>query len=58
MSFFCHFQGISQLPLVTLALLDRFRKITLWLDHGLRGQESARAFAKKLGEKRCHYIRF
>lgn len=56
-----HFQnrfvGISQLPLATMAFLESFRKIILWLDNGVKGAESARAFARKLGEKRCHLIR-
>ena len=41
-----------------MAFLESFRKITLWLGHGVQGTESARAFARKLGEKRCHLIRF
>ena len=61
--FFCFFlanfrpPGISQLPQATLAYLEPFRRISLWLDQGGRGWESARLFAKKLGEKRCHFVR-
>ncbi|XP_057372006.1 twinkle mtDNA helicase-like [Daphnia carinata] len=53
----CLPSGISNLPLATLAFLESFRKITLWLDNGVQGAESARVFARKLGEKRCHFIR-
>lgn len=49
--------GISHLPLTTLALLEPFKKITLWLDHGAQGDEAARLFARKLNEKRCNFIR-
>lgn len=53
----CAPAGISQLPQATLAYLEPFRRISLWLDQGGRGWESARLFAKKLGEKRCHFVR-
>ncbi len=41
-----------------MAFLESFRKITLWLGHGVQGTDCARAFARKLGEKRCHLIRY
>ncbi|XP_046460713.1 twinkle mtDNA helicase-like [Daphnia pulex] len=53
----CLPSGISNLPLATMAFLESFRKITLWLGHGVQGTDCARAFARKLGEKRCHLIR-
>uniref|UniRef100_A0A0P6GQX8 DNA 5'-3' helicase n=1 Tax=Daphnia magna TaxID=35525 RepID=A0A0P6GQX8_9CRUS len=53
----CLPSGISNLPLATMAFLESFRKITLWLGHGVQGADCARAFARKLGEKRCRLIR-
>lgn len=45
--------GASSLPPDVLPMLERFKKIYLWLDDDVAGQEGARQFANKLGIQRC-----
>jgi twinkle protein len=45
--------GARSLPPVLLSWLERFRRIYLWLDDDIPGQEGARQFAHKLGLQRC-----
>ncbi|MDP2436558.1 MAG: bifunctional DNA primase/helicase, partial [archaeon] len=45
--------GARSLPVQLLPLLERFRKIYLWMDDDVAGHEGARIFAQKLGIGRC-----
>ncbi|KAI9483413.1 MAG: P-loop containing nucleoside triphosphate hydrolase protein [Benjaminiella poitrasii] len=45
-----------QLQESVLPLLDRFKKIYLWMDDDVNGQIAAERFARKLGEHRCQLI--
>ena len=45
--------GARSLPVQLLPLLERFKKIYLWMDDDVAGQEGARLFAQKLGIGRC-----
>lgn len=45
--------GASSLPVSVVKMLERFKKIYLWMDDDIPGQQGARQFAKKLGRKRC-----
>ncbi|XP_064480611.1 twinkle mtDNA helicase-like [Ornithodoros turicata] len=49
--------GTSSLPLEALPLFEQFRKITIWFGNKVQDWESAKTFSRKLGEKRCFYIR-
>ncbi|CAN7998878.1 unnamed protein product [Ixodes hexagonus] len=49
--------GTSHLPLEVLPLFEQFHKITIWFGNKLHDWESVKMFSRKLGEKRCHYIR-
>lgn len=49
--------GASSLPMELLPMLERFKKIYLWMDDDIPGQEGARQFSKKLGRKRCLSVR-
>ncbi|EEC08592.1 twinkle protein, putative [Ixodes scapularis] len=49
--------GTSHLPLEVLPLFEQFHKITVWFGNKLHDWESVKMFSRKLGEKRCHYIR-
>lgn len=49
--------GTSSLPLEALPLFEQFKKITIWFGNKLQDWESAKTFSRKLGEKRCYYIR-
>jgi len=53
----CLPDGMSQLPLQVLPLLENFSNIVLWFGTGLLSWEYAECFAKKLGVKRCKLIR-
>lgn len=50
-------RGISTLPQEALPLLEGFEKITLWFDNSVPAFESAKTFAKKLGESRTCIVR-
>lgn len=45
--------GAKSLPPDLVQLLERFKRIYLWLDDDVPGQEGATAFARKLGVARC-----
>lgn len=45
--------GARSLPVTLLPLLERFKRIYLWMDDDVPGQEGARIFAQKLGIGRC-----
>ena len=49
--------GCRSLPLDVLPLLEDFDTIFLWCDSDAAGQEGAEDFAKKLGLKRCRFVR-
>lgn len=48
--------GARSLPPVLLSWLERFKRIYLWLDDDIPGQEGARQFAHKLGVQRCSLV--
>ena len=37
-------------------MLERFKKIYLWMDHDGPGQEGAKQFAQKIGLNRCYVV--
>lgn len=49
--------GLLQLPQYVLPTLERFNKLILWFGNDYVAWDTARNFAKKLGEKRCLFIR-
>ncbi|GLD98782.1 hypothetical protein PINS_up007500 [Pythium insidiosum] len=49
--------GCQSLPPAVLPLLERFKKIYLWLDNDAAGQASVDKFAAKLGVARCVIVR-
>lgn len=48
--------GARSLPVDLLPFFERFRRIYLWLDDDVPGQEGAAAFSSKLGVGRCHIV--
>lgn len=53
----CLPNGLLQLPQYVLPTLERFNKLILWFGNDFVAWDGARNFAKKLGEKRCLFIR-
>lgn len=53
----CLPNGLLQLPQYVLPALERFSKLILWFGNDFVAWDTARNFAKKLGEKRCLFIR-
>ncbi|TMW66541.1 hypothetical protein Poli38472_004306 [Pythium oligandrum] len=49
--------GCQSLPPNVLPLLERFKKIYLWMDNDAPGQASVEKFATKLGITRCFIVR-
>lgn len=49
--------GLSHLPQNILPTLERFSKLVLWFGNDVSSWDIARSFSKKLGEKRCMFIR-
>lgn len=49
--------GCQSLPPSVLPLLERFKKIYLWMDNDAAGQASVEKFASKLGVARCYIVR-
>lgn len=49
--------GFSHLPLTVLPNFEKFSKIILWFGNDVVAWDTARNFAKKLGEKRCYFVR-
>ena len=48
--------GCRSLPVQVLPLLERFKKIYLWMDNDQPGREGAEKFAKKLGMNRTYIV--
>lgn len=53
----CLPNGLLQLPQYVLPALERFSKLILWFGNDFIAWNTAKSFAKKLGEKRCLFIR-
>lgn len=49
--------GCQSLPPSVLPLLERFKKIYLWMDNDASGQANVEKFASKLGVTRCYIVR-
>lgn len=49
--------GFTNLPQTVLPSFEKFTKITLWFGNDVDAWDTARNFAKKLGEKRCYFVR-
>ncbi|XP_031631440.1 twinkle protein, mitochondrial [Contarinia nasturtii] len=49
--------GFKTLPQECLPLFESYAKLILWFDYNSVGWDMAKMFAKKLDEKRCHFIR-
>jgi twinkle protein len=49
--------GCSSLPPQLLPMMERFKKIILWMDDDAPGQAGAESFTQKLGAGRCHIVR-
>ncbi|KAI4471863.1 t7-like mitochondrial dna helicase [Holotrichia oblita] len=53
----CLPNGLLNLPQYVLPSFERFNKLILWFGSDVESWDVARNFAKKLGEKRCYFIR-
>lgn len=53
----CLPSGLLHLPQYVLPTFERFNKLVLWFGNDFQSWDAARNFAKKLGEKRCYFIR-
>lgn len=53
----CLPHGFKSLPQECLPVLEKFQKLILWFDYNSVGWDIAKNFAKKLDEKRCHFVR-
>lgn len=49
--------GANCLPLDIIEKLERFKKIYIWMDDDVVGQEGAERFATKLGRDRCFVVK-
>lgn len=49
--------GCQSLPPSVLPLLERFKRIYLWMDNDASGQANVEKFAAKLGRTRCYIVR-
>lgn len=49
--------GCQSLPPSVLPLLERFKKIYLWMDNDASGQANVEKFASKIGVTRCYIVR-
>ncbi|KAG1707253.1 hypothetical protein DVH05_026447 [Phytophthora capsici] len=49
--------GCQSLPPSVLPLLERFKRIYLWMDNDASGQSNVEKFAAKLGMARCYIVR-
>ncbi|RLN94318.1 hypothetical protein BBJ28_00026177, partial [Nothophytophthora sp. Chile5] len=49
--------GCQSLPPSVLPLLERFKRIYLWMDNDASGQANVEKFASKLGMTRCYIVR-
>ncbi|KAI9295706.1 P-loop containing nucleoside triphosphate hydrolase protein [Neoconidiobolus thromboides FSU 785] len=50
-------KNIYQLPIEYMPLLARFKRIYLWFDGDVQGQNAAQLFARKLGFDRCYLVK-
>lgn len=57
-SIVCLPNGLVQLPQHILPSLERFSKLILWFGNDVASWDTARNFAKKLGEQRCLFVRY
>lgn len=48
--------GCRHLPVQLLPLLEKFKRIYLWMDDDRPGQEGADLFGNKLGKSRCYVV--
>lgn len=53
----CLPHGFKMLPQECLPVLEPYQKLILWFEYDAAGWDMAKNFAKKLDEKRCHFIR-
>lgn len=53
----CLPNGVRNLPISVLPTLEKYNKLILWFGNSIESLGAARHFAKKLGEKRCYFIR-
>lgn len=53
----CLPNGVHNLSQYILPSLEKFKKLILWLGNDMKSWDSARHFSKKLGQKRCQFIR-
>ena len=49
--------GLKNIPQQILPSLEAYKKLILWFGNDEPSWDTARHFAKKLDEKRCHFIR-
>ncbi|OWY95358.1 Twinkle protein, partial [Phytophthora megakarya] len=49
--------GCQSLPPSVLPLLERFKRIYLWMDNDASGQSNVEKFAAKVGMTRCYIVR-
>ncbi|XP_001604051.2 twinkle protein, mitochondrial [Nasonia vitripennis] len=49
--------GLQNIPQQILPNLESYKKLILWFGNDEPSWDSARHFAKKLDEKRCHFVR-
>lgn len=49
--------GLQNIPQQILPSLETYKKFILWFGNDEPGWDTARHFAKKLDEKRCHFVR-
>lgn len=49
--------GLQQMPQQILPSLENYKKLILWFGNDEPSWDTARNFAKKLNEKRCHFVR-
>ena len=54
----CLPNGLTNLSQYILPSLEKYNKLVLWFGNDVHSWDSARCFAKKLGEKRCFIIRY
>lgn len=56
-SYVCLPHGLKNLPQECLPFFERFDELVLWFNYNTAGWDVAKNFAKKLGEKRCKFVR-
>lgn len=53
----CLPNGVRNLPVAVLPTLEKYNKLILWLGNNTQSWDTAKNFAKKLGDRRCLFIR-